>query len=82
VQGSLALGGAVLAESSLSFLGIGIEPPTATWGVIIADRFSIIRQNPWVSITPGVAIVLFVLSVNLMGDCLRDVLDPRLRGAR
>ncbi len=82
VQGSLAVGGAVLAEAGLSFLGVGVRPPTATWGVIIADGFSVIRTNPWVSITPGVAIVLFVLGVNLLGDRLRDVLDPRLRGSR
>lgn len=80
VQGSLFVGAAVLAESALSFLGIGIQPPTATWGVIIADGFPIIRVNPWVAITPGIAIVVFVLAVNLLGDRLRDVLDPRLRG--
>lgn len=82
VQGSLAMGTAVIAESSLSFLGIGIEPPTATWGVIIQDGFEVIRTNPWVTLTPGVAIILFVLAVNLLGDRLRDELDPRLRGAR
>jgi len=82
VQGSLAVGGAVLAEAGLSFLGIGVKPPTATWGIIIQEGFSVIRVNPWVSLTPGVAIVLFVLAVNLLGDRLRDVLDPRLRGVR
>jgi peptide/nickel transport system permease protein len=82
VQGSLAVGGAVLAEAGLSFLGIGVKPPTATWGVIINDGFAVIRTNPWISVTPGIAIVLFVLSVNLLGDRLRDVLDPRLRGSR
>jgi peptide/nickel transport system permease protein len=82
VQGSLAVGGAVLAEAGLSFLGIGVKPPTATWGIIIQEGFSVIRINPWVSLAPGVAIVLFVLAVNLLGDRLRDVLDPRLRGAR
>ena len=82
VQGSLAIGAAVLAEAGLSFLGIGVKPPTATWGVIINDGFPVIRSNPWIAITPGIAIVLFVLGVNLMGDRLRDVLDPRLRGAR
>jgi len=82
VQGSLAVGAAVLAEAGLSFLGIGVKPPTATWGVIINDGFAVIRTNPWISVTPGVAIVLFVLSVNLLGDRLRDVLDPRLRGSR
>lgn len=82
VQASLFVGAAVLAESALTFLGIGIEPPTATWGVIIADGFPVIRINPWMAVLPGVAIVLFVLSVNLLGDRLRDVLDPRLRGSR
>ena len=82
VQGSLAVGGAVLAEAGLSFLGIGIKPPTATWGVIINDGFVVIRTNPWISIAPGIAIVLFVLGVNLLGDRLRDVLDPRLRGSK
>ena len=82
VQGSLAVGAAVLAEAGLSFLGIGVKPPTATWGIIIQEGFSVIRTNPWVSISPGIAIVLFVLAVNLLGDRLRDVLDPRLRGSR
>jgi peptide/nickel transport system permease protein len=82
VQGSLAVGAAVLAESGLSFLGIGIKPPTATWGVIIADGFQYLRVNPWMAVAPGVAIVLFVLAVNLLGDRLRDVMDPRLRGSR
>lgn len=82
VQGSLAVGAAVLAESALSFLGIGIEPPTATWGVIIADGFPVIRTNPWMAIMPGIAIIFFVLAVNLLGDRLRDTLDPRLRGGR
>jgi peptide/nickel transport system permease protein len=82
VQGSLALGTAVLAESGLSFLGIGIEPPTPTWGTIIAEGFPVIRENWWISVAPGFFIVAFVFSVNLMGDRLRDVLDPRLRGSR
>ncbi len=82
VQGSLAVGGAVLAEAGLSFLGVGVKAPTATWGVVINDGFAVIRTNPWVSVTPGIAIVLFVLAVNLLGDRLRDVLDPRLRGSR
>lgn len=81
VQGSLAVGTAVLAEAGLSFLGVGVKPPTATWGVIIQDGFAVIRVNPWVSIAPGIAIALFVLAVNLLGDRLRDVLDPRMRGA-
>jgi len=82
VQGSLAVGAAVLAEAGLSFLGIGVKPPTATWGVVIQDGFSVIRSNYWISVAPGIAIILFVLAVNLLGDRLRDVLDPRLRGSR
>src|SRR5262249_42186015 len=54
VQGSLAVGAAVLAEAGLSFLGIGVKPPTATWGVIIQDGFAVIRVNPWISLAPGV----------------------------
>lgn len=82
VQGSLLVGSAVLAEAGLSFLGIGINPPTATWGVVIQEGFPIIRVNPWVALSPGIGIILFVLAVNFLGDRLRDVLDPRLRGAR
>jgi peptide/nickel transport system permease protein len=82
VQGSLALGAAVIAEAGLSFLGIGITPPDVTWGLIIRDGFAVIRQNAWISVLPGFAIVLFVLAVNLLGDRLRDRLDPRLRGTR
>ncbi|HZU77312.1 MAG TPA: ABC transporter permease [Dehalococcoidia bacterium] len=81
VQASLAVGGAVLAEAGLSFLGIGVKPPTATWGVVIQDGFTVIRTNYWISIAPGIAIILFVFAVNLLGDRLRDVLDPRLRGS-
>jgi len=82
VQGSLAVGAAVLAAAGLSFLGIGVKPPTATWGVVIQDGFTVIRSNYWISVAPGIAIILFVLAVNLLGDRLRDVLDPRLRGSR
>lgn len=81
VQASLLVGYAVLAEAGLSFLGIGAKPPTATWGVIIAQGFPIIRINPLVALAPGICIILFVLGVNFIGDRLRDVLDPRLRGA-
>jgi peptide/nickel transport system permease protein len=82
VQASLLVGAAVLAEAGLSFLGIGINPPQATWGVIIQEGFPVIRINPWPAVMPGIAIVLFALSTNFLGDRLRDVLDPRLRGSR
>jgi ABC-type dipeptide/oligopeptide/nickel transport system permease subunit len=80
VQGSLLMGSAILAEAGLSFLGIGLKPPKATWGVVIQEGYPVLRLNPWMVIAPGVAISIFVLAVNLIGDRLRDVLDPRLRG--
>lgn len=82
VQSSLLVGAAILAEAGLSFLGIGIKPPQATWGVTIQEGFDWIRQSPWPAVLPGVAIMLFTLSTNFLGDRLRDMLDPRLRGAR
>ena len=76
------LGGAILAEASLSFLGLGIPPPSADWG---ADIFAARNANPinvWAALFPGLAISLTVLGFNLLGDSLRDILDPRLRGGR
>jgi peptide/nickel transport system permease protein len=72
----------VLAEAVLSFIGVGPPPPTPTWGNIIADGRSYIREAPWVSILPGIAIGVTVLGLNLLGDGLRDVLDPRMRVER
>jgi peptide/nickel transport system permease protein len=80
VQASLGMGVAVIAEASLSFLGVGITPPTSTWGVMLVDAFHSIRREPWLTFAPGTAIFLLVLSINFVGDALRDVLDPRLRG--
>ncbi len=82
VQASLLIGSAILAEAGLSFLGIGIEPPQPTWGAIISGGFPLITINPWPAILPGVCLFLFVLSTSFLGDRLRDVLDPRLRGLR
>ena len=82
VQGTLLVGVAVLAEAALSFLGVGVQRPQATWGNMIADGFPVIRVSVWPTILPGVLIMLFVLAANFMGDRLRDVLDPRLRGSR
>jgi len=70
---------AVLAEAALSFLGVGPPPPAPTWGNIIADGRDYIVDAPWIAIFPGLAISLLVLSLNLLGDGLRDVLDPRLK---
>jgi ABC-type dipeptide/oligopeptide/nickel transport system permease subunit len=77
---TLNLGMAIMFESSLSFLGIGVEPPTAAWGSMIYDGYQYLRSNPVLSFAPGLAILLVVLSFNLVGDGLRDAFDPRLRG--
>jgi peptide/nickel transport system permease protein len=77
---TLDLGFAILTEASLSFLGIGISPPTATWGSMVSDGQRYLLTHPILSLSPGLAIVLIVLAFNLVGDGLRDALDPRLRG--
>ena len=76
---TLNIGVVIVAEASLSFLGAGIPPPTPTWGLMISEGRGRIASAWWVSLIPGVAITLLVLSVNLFGDWLRDRLDPRLR---
>ena len=77
---SLNMGTAILMEAILSFIGIGITPPTAAWGSMINDGYRYLVPNPILSFAPGVAILLVVLAFNLVGDGLRDALDPRLRG--
>jgi peptide/nickel transport system permease protein/oligopeptide transport system permease protein len=74
------LGTAIMMEASLSFLGIGIAPPTATWGAMVNSGYRFLLTNPLISFAPGVAILLVVLGFNMVGDGLRDALDPRLRG--
>jgi peptide/nickel transport system permease protein len=81
VQQTYVFALAVLAEAVLSFLGVGPPPPTPTLGGVIADGRDFIQEAPWISLTPGVVIALVVLGLNLMGDGLRDALDPRLRTA-
>ena len=71
----------VLAEAVLSFLGVGPPPPTPTWGNMIADGRNFIREAPWITLMPGIAISVTVLGLNLLGDGLRDVLDPRMKVA-
>ena len=79
VQGTLAIAAAIIAEASLSFLGLGQQPPQPSWGSMLnaAQRFQ--TQAPWLAVFPGLAIFLCVLSFNLVGDGLRDALDPRQR---
>jgi peptide/nickel transport system permease protein len=78
VQVSLALAYAILAEAALSFLGLGTQPPTPTWGSMLSFGREFVREAPWFAFFPGFAIFLTVLSLNLVGDGLSDALDPRL----
>lgn len=82
VVATTLLGTAILAESALSFLGLGIPPPNASWGVDISTSRTSFPLNLWAALFPGIAISLTVLGFNFLGDTLRDVLDPRLRGSR
>lgn len=79
VAGSLTMGTAILAEASLSFLGVGVRPPTPTWGGMLNEAFQQIYAAPFLSFFPGLAIFVVTLSFNLLGDGIRDILDPRLR---
>jgi peptide/nickel transport system permease protein len=81
VAATLGMGFAVLAEAGLSFLGVGVRPPTPTWGSMLQFAFGYLSVAAYLSIVPGVAIFLLVLSFNLLGDALRDALDPSLRGS-
>ena len=77
VIASLAIGGIIILESALSFLGLGVSRPTASWGTMLSDGREFIRNYPHIAIAPGIAITITVLSFNLVGDGLRDALDPR-----
>jgi ABC-type dipeptide/oligopeptide/nickel transport system permease subunit len=77
---TINIGVAILSESYLSFLGVGINPPTATWGNLVSGGYGYLMSNPMLALAPGIAILLLVLAFNLLGDGLRDALDPRLRG--
>jgi peptide/nickel transport system permease protein len=81
VLATLQVGAVILLESTLSFLGVGIPRPTAAWGVMVADGRELIVTAWWVSMFPGIAIMLTVLALNLFGDWLRDHLDPKLKQA-
>jgi ABC-type dipeptide/oligopeptide/nickel transport system permease subunit len=79
VQTTVAFSGAVLAEASLSYLGLGTQPPTPSWGGMLQEARDVLFVGPWMAIWPGVAIAAAVLGWNLLGDGLRDLLDPRMR---
>ena len=73
---TLEVGVAILAEATISFLGLGIQPPTPSWGVLIAEGKEAIFFQPWLIILPGIALFLLVISINMLGDGLRDITDP------
>ena len=79
VIATMSTGGLILAESFLSFVGAGVPPPTPTWGAMVADGRGYMRDAWWITVVPGVAILITVMSLNFLGDWLRDKLDPRLR---
>lgn len=79
VVGTLGVATAILSESTLSFLGLGTQPPTPSWGSMLSRGREYVWSAPWLTIFPGLAILLTILGLNLLGDGLRDVLDPRLR---
>lgn len=80
--GALSIGGAILSESTLSFLGLGVQPPEASWGNLIADGSTTLATTWWLSVFPGLALVSAVAGFNLVADGVRDALDPRLSGSR
>ena len=80
VQASLSVAFAILAEASLSFLGLGIQPPGASWGSMINAGRGYLQQAPWIVFGPGAALFVTVVGLNFIGDAIRDALDPRLRG--
>ncbi|HEV7415798.1 MAG TPA: ABC transporter permease subunit, partial [Tianweitania sediminis] len=79
VQVTIQLGLAILTEAGLSFLGLGLAPPAPTWGRMLADAQTFIGQAPWLAILPGAFILIAVMGFSLLGDGLRDLLDPRSR---
>jgi dipeptide transport system permease protein len=79
VQGALGVSDAILEAAGLGFLGLGAQPPTPEWGAMLADTRDLMMSHPWVMALPGLCILITVMAINLMGDGLRDALDPRLR---
>jgi ABC-type dipeptide/oligopeptide/nickel transport system permease subunit len=80
VAATLGMAAAIMAEAALSFIGLGAQPPTPSWGSMVAEGRDLLRVAPWVSFAPGVAIGVAVLGFNLLGDAIREAWDPRLRG--
>lgn len=79
IAATLGIAGAIMAEAALSFVGLGAQPPTPSWGAMVAEGRDLLRVAPWVSLAPGIAIGVAVLGFNLVGDALREARDPALR---
>jgi len=77
---TINLGNGIMTESTLSYLGVGINPPTSTWGCMVSDAYPYLMSAPWLALLPGVCIILIIIAFNVVGDGMRDALDPRLRG--
>jgi len=77
VAATLGVASAILSEAYISFLGLGVRPPTATWGSMLDGAYQYLEQAPWLWFYPGLMIILTVMSINFVGDGLRDALDPR-----
>lgn len=82
IAATLGTAGAIMAEAALSFVGLGAQPPTPSWGAMVSDGRDLLRVAPWVSVAPGLAIGIAVMGFNLVGDALREIYDPRLRAER
>ncbi len=82
IAATLGIAGAIMAEAALSFVGLGAQPPTPSWGAMVADGRDLLRVAPWISFAPGLAIGAAVLGFNLVGDALREAYDPKLRTDR
>jgi ABC-type dipeptide/oligopeptide/nickel transport system permease subunit len=82
IAATLGIAGAIMAEAALSFVGLGAQPPTPSWGAMVADGRDLLRVAPWISFAPGFAIGAAVLGFNLVGDALREAYDPKLRSER
>jgi peptide/nickel transport system permease protein len=82
IFGTTDLAGAIIAESALSYLGLGAQPPTPSWGRMLTESRAFVGQAPWLVIFPGLFVMITVIAVNMTGDGLRDVLDPRLKNRR
>jgi len=81
VWSSLMMGNAIVSLAGLSFIGVGVQPPTADWGIMVADGYAFLIESPLMAIVPGIVIIIVALSFNIIGDSLQDALDPQLRRA-